>query len=50
MQHNNTNVYQFQHLIQGLEPTDFNSTLIVVFVGETDLEYVVQIAHKIEMA
>ncbi|XP_068631065.1 alpha-1,3-mannosyl-glycoprotein 4-beta-N-acetylglucosaminyltransferase A-like isoform X2 [Battus philenor] len=36
------------HLINGLTADDANSTLIVVFVGETDLEYVLNTAKQIE--
>lgn len=39
-----------QHLVNGLTEDDVNTTLIVVFVGETDLEYVVSIARQIETA
>ncbi|XP_013179073.1 PREDICTED: alpha-1,3-mannosyl-glycoprotein 4-beta-N-acetylglucosaminyltransferase A-like isoform X2 [Papilio xuthus] len=37
------------HLVNGLTEDDVNSTLIVVFVGETDLEYVVNTARQIEI-
>ncbi|KAL4717431.1 hypothetical protein ACJJTC_000580 [Scirpophaga incertulas] len=37
------------HLINGLKAKDINSTLIVVMVGETDLEYVIQTARQIEI-
>ncbi|CAH0716337.1 unnamed protein product, partial [Brenthis ino] len=37
------------HLIHGLTAKDINNTLIVVYVGETDLEYVLDIARQIEI-
>ncbi|CAH2235840.1 jg4599 [Pararge aegeria aegeria] len=36
------------HLISGLTTADLNNTLIVIFVGETDLEYVLNIARQVE--
>ncbi|XP_063837497.1 alpha-1,3-mannosyl-glycoprotein 4-beta-N-acetylglucosaminyltransferase A-like [Ostrinia nubilalis] len=36
------------HLISGLTEADLNSTLIVVMVGETDLEYVINTARQVE--
>ncbi|XP_053624180.1 alpha-1,3-mannosyl-glycoprotein 4-beta-N-acetylglucosaminyltransferase A-like isoform X2 [Plodia interpunctella] len=36
------------HLIEGLSEDDTNTTLIVVMVGETDLEYVITTARQIE--
>ncbi|KAJ0184018.1 hypothetical protein K1T71_000441 [Dendrolimus kikuchii] len=38
-----------RHLINGLESADYNSTLIVVMVGETNLKYILQTAHQIEL-
>ncbi|PZC77699.1 hypothetical protein B5X24_HaOG203066 [Helicoverpa armigera] len=38
------------NLITGLTPADVNDTLIVVMVGEPDLEYVVNTARTIEIA
>ncbi|XP_045784998.1 alpha-1,3-mannosyl-glycoprotein 4-beta-N-acetylglucosaminyltransferase A-like [Maniola jurtina] len=37
------------HLISGLTAADLNNTLIVIFVGETDLEYVLNIARQVEI-
>ncbi|KAJ8738042.1 hypothetical protein PYW08_000637 [Mythimna loreyi] len=37
------------HLVAGLSPTDSNGTLIVVMIGETDLEYVLKTARQIEV-
>ncbi|XP_052746744.1 alpha-1,3-mannosyl-glycoprotein 4-beta-N-acetylglucosaminyltransferase A [Bicyclus anynana] len=36
------------HLINGLTSADLNNTLIVIFVGETDLEYVLNLARQVE--
>ncbi|KAF9797221.1 hypothetical protein SFRURICE_006203, partial [Spodoptera frugiperda] len=36
------------HLVTELSPADVNNTLIVVMVGETELDYVLQIARQIE--
>ncbi|CAH1647351.1 unnamed protein product [Spodoptera littoralis] len=36
------------HLVTELTPADVNNTLIVVMVGETELDYVLQIARQIE--
>ncbi|KAL0851871.1 hypothetical protein ABMA28_000167 [Loxostege sticticalis] len=36
------------HLINGLTEADFNTTLIVVMIGETDLEYVINTANQVE--
>ncbi|CAB3365848.1 Hypothetical predicted protein [Cloeon dipterum] len=38
-----------QNLIQNLSPEEQAKTLIIVFVAETDLEYVVSVAKEIEM-
>lgn len=38
-----------QNLINGMTPQETNDSLIVVFVAETDLEYVLQVAKEIEM-
>ncbi|CAH1180218.1 unnamed protein product [Phaedon cochleariae] len=38
-----------QNLVEGLSVEEAEDSLIVVFVGETDLEYVLQIAKDIEM-
>nr|XP_026500609.1 alpha-1,3-mannosyl-glycoprotein 4-beta-N-acetylglucosaminyltransferase A [Vanessa tameamea] len=38
-----------EHLISGLQEKDKNDTLIVVLVGETDLEYVLTLARDIEI-
>ena len=46
---NDTNVSPFsQHLVSGLTPADVNTTVIVVMIGETDLEYVIKTARQIE--
>ncbi|CAG4961936.1 unnamed protein product [Parnassius apollo] len=37
------------HLINGLKEDELSSTLIVVFIGETDLEYVLSTARQIEI-
>ncbi|KAJ8736758.1 hypothetical protein PYW07_000029 [Mythimna separata] len=37
------------HLVTGLTPVDINGTLIVVMIGETDLEYVLKTARQIEV-
>lgn len=44
----NVSFYTFQHLVNGLKEEESNSTLIVVMVGETDLEYVLNTARQIE--
>ncbi|XP_049885273.1 alpha-1,3-mannosyl-glycoprotein 4-beta-N-acetylglucosaminyltransferase A-like isoform X2 [Pectinophora gossypiella] len=36
------------HLVEGLSEEDQKTTIIVVFIGETDLEYVVNTARQIE--
>ncbi|CAG9782063.1 unnamed protein product [Diatraea saccharalis] len=36
------------HLISEMNPQDLNSTLIVVMIGETDMEYVINTARQIE--
>ncbi|XP_018572245.1 alpha-1,3-mannosyl-glycoprotein 4-beta-N-acetylglucosaminyltransferase B [Anoplophora glabripennis] len=38
-----------QNLIEGMTAEEANDSLIVVFVAETDLEYVLQVAKEIEM-
>jgi alpha-1,3-mannosylglycoprotein beta-1,4-N-acetylglucosaminyltransferase A/B len=38
-----------QNLIDGMTSAEANDSLIVVFVAETDLEYVLQVAKEIEM-
>ncbi|KAG5888681.1 hypothetical protein JTB14_022265 [Gonioctena quinquepunctata] len=38
-----------QNLVDGLTVEEANDSLIVVFVGETDLEYILQIAKDVEM-
>lgn len=38
-----------QNLIEGMNVEEANDSLIVVFVAETDLEYVLQVAKEIEM-
>ncbi|EFA00960.2 alpha-1,3-mannosyl-glycoprotein 4-beta-N-acetylglucosaminyltransferase B [Tribolium castaneum] len=38
-----------QNLIDGMNSAEANDSLIVVFVAETDLEYVLQVAKEIEM-
>ncbi|XP_076262886.1 alpha-1,3-mannosyl-glycoprotein 4-beta-N-acetylglucosaminyltransferase a [Rhynchophorus ferrugineus] len=38
-----------QNLIEGMNPSEANDTLIVVFVAETDLKYVLQVAREIEI-
>nr|CAH7748873.1 unnamed protein product [Callosobruchus chinensis] len=38
-----------QNLVDGMTTQEADDALIVVFVGETDLEYVLQIAKEIEM-
>ncbi|CAH0703122.1 unnamed protein product [Spodoptera exigua] len=36
------------HLVTELSPADVNNTLIVVMIGETELDYVLQVARQIE--
>jgi alpha-1,3-mannosylglycoprotein beta-1,4-N-acetylglucosaminyltransferase A/B len=37
------------NLVQNLNPEEQSKTLIIVFVAETDLEYVESVAKEIEM-
>ncbi|CAH0545701.1 unnamed protein product [Brassicogethes aeneus] len=38
-----------QNLVDGMTPEEANDSLIVVFVAETEVEYVLQVAKEIEM-
>lgn len=38
-----------QNLVQNMDEEEQNQTLIVVFIGETDLDYVQMVAHEIEI-
>ncbi|XP_072930948.1 alpha-1,3-mannosyl-glycoprotein 4-beta-N-acetylglucosaminyltransferase A-like [Epargyreus clarus] len=37
------------HLIKGMSEADQNSTLIIIFIGETDMKYVIRTARQIEI-